>query len=262
MDLANKIQDAFDNIKADSQLKDSTKRFLAESRTRKTGVWQRPAFRRAFAAACAMILLVMAGAGGYVWIQMPVSYVSIDVNPSIELALNRFDMVASVKAYNDEGRKIIEKLSLRGKNYVNAIDMLVESEDMKIYLTDQSELVFTVAADKSRAKELRAGVESCSGHIECNSSSYSADISIVSEAHGHMVSVGRYNAYLELSQYDDSITVEDCQHMTMSEIHSRIEEHHQEEGHHGEESQGSGNDVYQEEGYYGDEQGRHHGGHH
>ena len=260
--MANKIQDAFDNIKADSQLKDSTKQFLAENRSRKTVLWQRLVFRRAFAVTCVMLLLVMVGAGGYVWIQMPVSYVSIDVNPSIELALNRFDKVISVKAYNDEGRRIIEKLSLKGKKYMDAIDTIVESEDMKIYLTDQSELVFTVAADRSREKALREGVESCSGHIECNSSSYSADISIVSEAHDHMVSLGRYNAYLELSQYDDSITVEECQHMTMSEIHSRIEEHHQKGGHHGEESQSSGDGVYQEEGYYGDGQGYHGRGHH
>lgn len=231
--MANKIQEAFDNIKADSLLKDSTKQFLTENRDRKITPWRRPVFRRALVAACAMLLLVIAGAGSYMWIQMPVSYVSIDVNPSIEFALNRLDEVASVRAYNDEGRRITEKLSLKGKKYMDAIDTLMESEDMKIYLTGQSELVFTVAADSSREKALRAGVESCSGHIGCNSSSYSADLSIVSEAHDHMVSVGRYNAYLELSRYDDSITVEDCQHMTMSEIHSRIEEHHQDEGHHG-----------------------------
>lgn len=232
--MANKIQEAFDNIKADSQLKESTKQFLAENHNKKISLWQRPVFRRAFVAACALLLLVAgAGAGGYAWMQMPVSYVSIDVNPSIELALNRFDKVTSVTAYNDEGRRIIEKLSLKGKNYIEAIDTLVESEDMKSYLTDQSEIVFTVAAEGSREKALRTGVESCSGHIKCTSTSTSADLSIVSEAHDHAVSVGRYNAYLELSQYDDSITVEDCRHMTMTEIHGLIDEHHQSGGHHG-----------------------------
>ncbi len=90
----------------------------------------RPGLRIALAAACAALFLLM-GMGGYAWIQLPVSYVSIDVDPSIELALNRFDKVISVAAYNDEGKRIIEKLSLKGKKYTEAIDLLVESEDMK-----------------------------------------------------------------------------------------------------------------------------------
>ena len=90
----------------------------------------RPGLRIALAAACAALFLLM-GMGGYAWIQLPVSYVSIDVDPSIELALNRCDKVISVAAYNDEGKRIIEKLSLKGKKYTEAIDLLVESEDMK-----------------------------------------------------------------------------------------------------------------------------------
>lgn len=250
-DLANRIPDAFDNIKADSQLKEATKQFLADQRNRNTGR-RRPAFRWAVAAACIALLLTV-GIGGYAWIQMPVSYVSIDVNPSIEFALNRFDRVMSVTAYNEEGAEIIEDLSLEGKKYTDAIHILVESDGMKSYLTSQNELVFTVAAEDSREDELRAGVESCSGHIECDSSSFSADLSIVAEAHEHAVSVGKYNAYLQLSHYDDTITVDDCRHMTMSEIHDLIDEHHQNGGYHGDETSGSEDSGHQEGEHHGED---------
>lgn len=253
--MANRIQESFDDIKADSRLKESTKQLLAKRRGRTVSLWHRPAFRRAFAAVC-VVLLLIAGAGGYTWVQMPVAYVSIDVNPSIELALNRFDKVMSVTAYNDEGRGIIEKLSLKGKKYTEAIDLLVESGDMRAYLTDQSELVFTVAADSSREEALKAGIERCSEYAGCRSSSYGADLAIVPEAHEHDVSVGRYSAYLELSQYDDSITIDDCQHMTMSEIHGLIQEHHQEDHQeHGQESQDGGHHDG-ESGHHGE--GDHH----
>ncbi len=231
--MANKIQDAFDNIKADSRLKESTKQFLSEKRSGRACRRNRLVFRIALAAACAALFLLM-GMGGYAWIQMPVSYVSIDVNPSIELTLNRFDKVISAAAYNDEGKRIIEKLSLQGKKYTDAIDLLVDSEDMKSFLTDQSEFVFTVAADGSRQKAIRTGLESCASRIGYRSSSFGTDLSLVAKAHEYAVSVGRYSAYLELARYDESITVDDCRHMTMTEIHGLIDEHHQEEGHHGE----------------------------
>ncbi len=144
------------------------------------------------------------------------------------------EKVISVAAYNDEGKRIIEKLSLKGKKYTEAIDLLVESEDMKSCLTDQSEFVFTVAAAGSRQQAIRTGLESCASRIGYHSSSFSTDLSLVAKAHEYAVSVGRYSAYLELARYDESITVDDCRHMTMTEIHGLIDEHHQNEGHHGE----------------------------
>ena len=52
---------------------------------------------------------------------------------------------------------------------------------------------------------------------------YSSDTACMTEAHQHEMSFGKYRAYLELSQYDANITVEDCHGMTISEIQDRIE---------------------------------------
>lgn len=38
----------------------------------------------------------------------------------------------------------------------------------------------------------------------------------------HEMSFGKYRAYLELSEYDQNVTVEDCHGMTMGEIQNRI----------------------------------------
>ena len=42
------------------------------------------------------------------------------------------------------------------------------------------------------------------------------------EAQEYEMSFGRYRAFVELSQYDADITVEDCHGMSMGEIQSRI----------------------------------------
>lgn len=234
--MSNKIYDVFDNIKASPSMKETTKEFLAEKREQKVRRSFRPVYQRALAAAC-VLLFFTAGIFGYSWVQAPVSYVSIDVNPSVELALNRFDKVVSAAAYNEEGEEILQDLSLRGKAYTEAIDAIIESEAMGQYLTEEAELVFTVAADNSREAELKAGVESCSSHISHSSEHVSADIGTVSEAHQHGISLGKYNAYLQLQQYDSEVTVEECKHMSINEIHGLVHAHEegqcQEEGDHG-----------------------------
>lgn len=133
--MTDKIHKAFDNIKADNRLKESTKQFLLANRKNKTSLAlaKRPALQNKFAIACLAIVLA-AGIRGYLWIQSPVSYISIDVNPSIELALNRFDRVVSVTAYNPEGEEILQDLSLKGKIYTAAIDEIVENQAMDIYI--------------------------------------------------------------------------------------------------------------------------------
>ena len=249
MGLSNRIYEAFDNIKASPSMKETTKQFLAEKRERKPTRRFRPVYRGALAAAC-MALVLTAGVFGYSWIQTPVSYVSIDVNPSLELALNRFDKVVSAAAYNEEGEEILQGLSLEGKVYTEAIDEVIESEIMEQYLTKEAELVFTVAAEGSREEELKAGVESCSDQISHSSEHVSADLGSVTEAHEHGISLGKYNAYLQLQQYDSAVTVEECKHMSINEIHGLMHAHErgecQENGSHG---QGGG----------GHGQGHHHG---
>lgn len=220
-DLTNKIQDAFDNIKADPRLTESTKRYLREKRRENPRPQHHPVMRLAVSAACAVFFMIM-GAFGYSWVLEPVSYVSIDVNPSIELALNRSDRVISAAAYNTEGEEILDGLSLRWKKYTEAIHTVIESESMSVYLSGQGELVLTVAADEHHKEELEEGVSRCAGHIGHDCHNENADLGTVSQAHELGLSLGKYNACLQLLQYDGSITMEDCKNMSMAEILSRL----------------------------------------
>lgn len=254
--MANKIKDALDHIQAGSAQKESTKQFLAESRRKRTKLFYRPAVRRIAAAVCLMVILA-AGAGGYAWVQMPVSYLSIDVNPSIELALNRLDKVVAVTAYNIEGEEIIKNLSLKGKGYTEAIDLVIGSEAMGAYLASQEDIVFTLAADSSRESELETGVEGCSGHMGHGCRHVSTDVETVSAAHECGLSLGKYNAYLQLFQYDSSITVEECREMSMSEINRLIKEYEQGRAHHSDTGH-SGYDETEENSTSGWQQGNHH----
>lgn len=219
----NRIRSAFTCISAEEELKASTKEFLQSRRRRdevKAGYG-----RRIFGIACAA-LAVICMVSFYHMLYVPVSYVSIDVNPSMELELNRFDRVISARAYNKDGEKILKDVALGGKYYTDAIALLMESNAMQPYLAGDGDLVFTVASgDGSRKKELIRGIQSspgCAGH---GGRSMEADIGLVREAHENELSVGKYAAYKILQQYDSSVSASDCHNMSMSEIHEMIREH-------------------------------------
>lgn len=222
--MTNRIHNAFDCIKADERLKQSTKQYILAEHKKKTQIFRKPAFRRTAAAVC-MICALALGINGYLWVRKPVSYISIDVNPSIELALNRFNRVISAEAYNEEAEEILKGLSLKWKEYTEAMAQIVDGTEMNVYLTDGSELVFTVAADGGRNEELKSGIENYCGNTGRKCHSYSADTEIVDEAHGNGLSLGKYYAYLQLYQYDDTVTVDDCKGMSASHIHGLAEKH-------------------------------------
>lgn len=230
--MVNKFHDALDKIEASAELKCVTLEFLQAERQKRARHKIRPAVFRTMAAVCAMLILAII-IGGYSMIQTPVSFVSIDVNPSVELALNRFDRVVSAKGYNEDGKSVLNGVSVKWKKYTEAIDLIIDSANMSAYLTGEAELVFTVAAEsRDKNSELRTGINNCSSCMKHGGRSLGADMESVSKAHENGVSLGKYSAYLRLSQYDETVTVDDCRSMTMAEIHKQIKEHeHKGKGH-------------------------------
>lgn len=224
MALTNKIHDAFGYIQADARLKEGTKQFLRKQSREKSVQGYHRVMKYAVSAVCGILFMVMGGVG-YSWILRPVSYVSIDVNPSIELALNRFDRVVSAEAYNAEGEEILDGLPLKWKKYTEAIDTVIGSERMRLYLTDTSQLVLTVVTDSTNEAKLTEGVKACTSYVEGGCHSTQADINAAPQAHENGVSCGKYKAYLELLQYDSSITLDECRKMSMEERWERIREY-------------------------------------
>jgi len=249
----NVFQKSMNEIRAMDELKKGTLQYLKEQQEKKVRAGSHPVLRYALAAICLFLLL---GTGGYSVYRKPVSYISIDVNPSIELGINRFGKVVSADAYNEDGQNILQHVSLKNISYIQAINKLLADESDHHFLRDDSLLVFTVISDQSylimeeiRTNEFAQAYETLM---------YTSDTACMEEAHSHEMSFGTYRAYLELSQYDQSVTVEDCHGMTMGEIQTRIEgcRHHTEtQEQSGTQNQGGSQDQDRHH-------NTHHGGHH
>lgn len=232
MGLENDFRSALGRVRASEEMKERTLACLAARRR------QRGQPLRALAV-CAMLALAL-GVGGWQVLRVPVAYVSVDVNPSVELALNRLDRVVSATAYNEDGEAVLAGVKLEGRSYTQAIDELLDSEAMAPYLVGDYALTLTVAAGSAGEEAaLLAGVHGCESYQNNGGESWSADLGSLSEAHAHGMSFGKYAAGQVLQSYDSSVTDSDCHAMTMAEIQTRIHacEHggavEVESGHHG-----------------------------
>ncbi len=186
---------------------------------------------------CLIVSGALAGQGAYRDYMKATSYISIDVNPSLEFCLNSQQKVIDVCAYNEDGQKVVDCLDVKNMSYKEAIKTLLENETFCSYLKEDSELTFTVVSNEE--EEIIKGIEEYTAHCEMDQKTYCADYETRHEAVENHCSTGKYCAYLELSEYDENVTVEDCMDMTMHELHERIWEC--ENSHHETGGQSSGN---------------------
>lgn len=228
----NKIREAFETVKADDKLKNSAmeavrNRIMEENRKscgRKSGgIFTGVSFGRklAYGAAALCSIILAAGLFGfYSAYTSPSSYVSIDINPSMELALNRFNIVIDANAYNDDGEKVLEDMELCGISYTEAIERLLESEQMQDYFSYDYELVFTVISQNQQ--ELIEGIESTAVYQKYGSCCFTADYEAREEALELGMSFGKYRAYQQLLVYYPDMTAEECRQLSMNQIKNMI----------------------------------------
>ena len=218
----NRIQKSMNKIQASEELKKNTLQYLKERQKKQRHFGSsRTRFMPRFVLAAICFFVLLLGAGGYSVYIRPVSYISIDINPSVELGINRFKRVVSAVAYNEDGQNILEHVSLKNISYIEAIDKLLREESYDKFLTEDSLLIFTIVSDSSDTiiEEINAN----KSFQTYDALTYTSDKICMEEAHQHDMSFGKYRAYIELSEYDESITIEDCHGMTIGEMHDRIE---------------------------------------
>ncbi|NDO47911.1 hypothetical protein FMM75_00280 [Lachnospiraceae bacterium MD335] len=213
----NRIQESMEKIQASEELRQTTLQYLGKQRSQKNR------FNRSFvpklilAAACLFFIL---GTGGYSVYRIPVSYISIDVNPSIELGINLFGRVISIEAYNEDGQDIIKHVALKNTPYLLAIERLMQDENYRRFLSGDAQPVLTIVSDQPDIMMEELNTDEFLQKY--GAQTYTSDAVCMKEAHMHEMSFGKYRAYLELSEYDQNVTVEDCHGMTMGEIQNRI----------------------------------------
>ena len=211
------IRDAFEGIRAEEALKNSTEQFVLgelEKRRKKT----RSPGRKFVCGAAACLLLCLAAAGGHHLYFSPTSIISIDINPSIELSVNRFDRVVAVEGRNQDGSDFAETLDVMHQNYKTAVEEILESDTITQCLArDELLSVAVVEIDETQGEAILEYVSQCTAQ-EKNASCYGVTPEEVEEAHSLGLSYGKYLVYEKIAQYTDLLSPEEANNMTMRQL--------------------------------------------
>lgn len=122
------------------------------------------------ASAAAVAVLFVTGSIGAWAYTTPYTYVSLDVNPSIEFSVNRFDQVINVTAVNDDGEDILQEINAENLDnqpieeaIAQTVDQIAENGYFEVITgtnTDQTVVsgggivISTSSEDEEKADEL------------------------------------------------------------------------------------------------------------
>ena len=212
-------KNTFDQIHAEQELKEHTRKYLNEKTYRPHA--RHVSHMRRLAAASVLCLFLCAAGVCYLFFT-PVTYISVDINPSLELGLNCFRRIISVEGYNDDGDSLADALDLKYLDYMDALDRILKSDTVETLLAGDDVLSLTVAGEsETQNQEVLQDVEasvSDYSNVHC----HSGNIEEVHKAHSCGMSFGKYQAFQILQELDPSVTSEDVQDLSMREIWNRI----------------------------------------
>ncbi|MDD4328076.1 MAG: hypothetical protein PHU83_07580 [Eubacteriales bacterium] len=203
----------FDRIHADQKLKERVKEVISmkeKEEVKVVSMKRGGKFGLALGMAAAFVILL---AAGYIYYQKPVSYVSLDINPSVELQLNFMDRVVGSSAENADGEALLAGLRVQNLSVDSAISSLVQNAYDKGYVNEDGSTVISVTAitdDEEKASELQVKTQN--------------GVALAMEAKKAGVSPGKYKLMKSLEVLDPEIDIEQYRNAKVNEIITKAQE--------------------------------------
>jgi len=162
-------------------------------------------YRYALAAACLAFIIFTAGLWKFWTLPAVAAYVCLDINPSVEMALDKNSVVRGVNPLNDDGKNLVDGMDLEGKDIREAVeDLVLAALDKKYILPGEENVVMSsvVPESKTDAPVIEAMVResidaSLQGkNIQAEVAVLEAPPEVREEAGKAGMSTGRYMLYL------------------------------------------------------------------
>lgn len=171
--------------------------------------------------AVAAIILVFFVTTAYIW-STPVQYINIDINPSIELAVNRFDRIIKVKPLNDDGRKITETISVNFQRYETGVSEVIDTARNLGYLEDESDILISISSTDTKLSEKTQETIREQVDQEIEILTFDAEAHKMSAVEG--LSPGKNNIIEKVIETDTGLSKEELANMPVRDLIMKIKE--------------------------------------
>ncbi len=110
-------------------------------------------YRRLASMAACFLACIFLSTGVYAY-YTPYSYVSVDINPSIALSLNRFERVISVNPLNEDAVSLLKDTKgLKNQDIDEALSAIIKSASQKGYIDEKTENQIMVVVSAKNPKQ-------------------------------------------------------------------------------------------------------------
>jgi hypothetical protein len=234
------IKSALNQIKTEEKLKNTTHTFLEKSYIKnqqhhdiylKKGGGFR--MKKLVFAACAFVLICGLSIGGYAYYKTPVSYLSLDINPSIELGVNAFGKVVSATSYNMDGSTVLKDQSVSNCTVKDAVQLLVQSAAKNGFINSDGSTVISLTVEtnnsgtaSSMEENAGQGAQDAIQSAGTAAVVYKTSVALDrrNEACKLGITPGKLNLIQKLQALDPSATVKEYKDAKVTDIMKKIVE--------------------------------------
>jgi hypothetical protein len=145
-------------IKAEADLKERTKAYVKYELDKKSDFskvslgFSKRSIRTAVFTTAALAFFAISG---FAYYNHPISYVSLDINPSVELSVNAFNLVINSEGINNDGKSLIRGITAKHVSLDESIESLIlEAEKQKFIAVNGSTVIAVTAISKNDEKAI------------------------------------------------------------------------------------------------------------
>lgn len=183
-------------------------------------------------ASLALVLLSCLGIGSYSYVK-PYSYVSLDINPSIEYALNRYDKVIAVSGINERGQQVVSSIEsdIKNQNITTALGVTIRQLEKENYIIQKEHnhvIVSVCSTNDTKAQSIASRLDNLSA--ETSNVCLIDTMTVSREVKNNADSLGITPAKLALinavaeTSSDSNFDVSEWTELTVSELEHTIQQ--------------------------------------
>jgi hypothetical protein len=191
--------------------------------------------RKKIAMIISVVFLFVAGGstGAYAYYKTPVSYLSLDSNPSVELGVNAFGEVVKAESYNVDGEKILNGIEVTGLNVKEAVKNLIESVADNGYIADDGSTIISLTAETNNINrgmnienDAECGADAALQNTYRNAYIQTDNVSLSMNEEARVLGItpGKLNLIKKIQSLDPTVTVEQYKDSSVKNIMKTIKD--------------------------------------
>ncbi|MFD0697935.1 anti-sigma factor domain-containing protein [Paenibacillus sp. GCM10027628] len=190
------------------------------------------AIASALAAAIVLCFVLVSTLTGSVPGGQVVAYVTIDINPSVEIGIDNQEVVQDLQGLNTDGVNLIQSMAFKGKSLEDVTSAILDKAEQGALAKGEGDIIIssTVVADKTTvsdeaiANKLKAQVNK---HIQdahpdqvknYEVTAFAAPQEVRQEAKANGVSAGKYAIYLNALDNGTKVSLDDIKSVSIHQL--------------------------------------------